>query len=110
MKIEETYVTPVETHNPIELHASVSVWDGSKFTLYETAQGVVNHRAVMAQVLGVPKENVQVISRFLGSQREQWIRAIEVFDEERGEVEQLKLFAAERRLPAAAPDRVGVRL
>ena len=67
VKIDETYVTPVETHNPIELHASVSIWDGSKFTLYETTQGVVNHRAVMAQVLGVPKENVQVISHFLGS-------------------------------------------
>jgi len=67
VKIDETYVTPVETHNPIELHASVSIWDGSKFTLYETTQGVVNHRAVMAQVLGVPKENVQVISLFLGS-------------------------------------------
>jgi xanthine dehydrogenase YagR molybdenum-binding subunit len=67
VKIEETYVTPVETHNPIELHASVALWDGTSFTLYETTQGVVNHRAVMAQVLGVPKENVQVISRFLGS-------------------------------------------
>jgi xanthine dehydrogenase YagR molybdenum-binding subunit len=67
VKVDETYVTPVETHNPIELHASVAVWDGSKFTLYETTQGVVNHRAVMAQVLGVPKENIQVISRFLGS-------------------------------------------
>src|SRR5580692_8311118 len=67
VKIDETYVTPVETHNPIELHASVSIWDGSKFTLYETTQGVVNHRAVLAQVLGVPTENVQVISRFLGS-------------------------------------------
>jgi xanthine dehydrogenase YagR molybdenum-binding subunit len=67
VKIDETYVTPVETHNPIELHASVSIWDGSKFTLYETTQGIVNHRAVLAQMLGVPKENVQVISRFLGS-------------------------------------------
>jgi xanthine dehydrogenase YagR molybdenum-binding subunit len=67
VKIDETYVTPVETHNPIELHASVSIWDGSKFTLYETTQAVVNHRAVLAQMLGVPKENVQIISRFLGS-------------------------------------------
>src|ERR1700731_1165599 len=67
VKIDQIYVTPVETHNPIELHASVSIWDGSKFTLYETTQGVVNHRAVMAQVLGGPKENVQVISLFLGS-------------------------------------------
>jgi len=67
VKIDETYVTPVETHNPIELHASVASWDGQSFTLYETSQAVVNHRGVMAQMLGVPPENVRVISRFLGS-------------------------------------------
>jgi xanthine dehydrogenase YagR molybdenum-binding subunit len=65
--VDETYGTPVETHNPIELHASVAVWDGQNFTLYETSQAVVNHREVMAQMLGVPSENVRVISRFLGS-------------------------------------------
>lgn len=65
--VDETYVTPVETHNPIEMHASVAVWDGKAFTLYETSQAVSNHRDVMAQMLGVPVENVRVISRFLGS-------------------------------------------
>ena len=67
IKIDEIYGTPVETHNPIELHASVAVWDGQSFTLYETTQGVVNHRDVLAQMLGVPAENVRVVSRFLGS-------------------------------------------
>jgi xanthine dehydrogenase YagR molybdenum-binding subunit len=67
VRLDETYGTPVETHNAIELHASVAVWDGKTFTLYETSQAVVNHRAVMAQVLGVPQEAVRVISRFLGS-------------------------------------------
>lgn len=67
IKIDATYVTPIETHNPIELHASVAVWDGDRVTLYETSQGVVNHRAVMAQVLGIPIENVRVVTRFLGS-------------------------------------------
>jgi xanthine dehydrogenase YagR molybdenum-binding subunit len=67
VKIDATYVTPTETHNPIELHASVASWDGQSFTLYETSQAVVNHRGVMAQMLGVPEENVRVISRFLGS-------------------------------------------
>src|SRR6202000_2743694 len=57
VKVDETYSTPVETHNPIELHASVAVWDGKKFTLYETTQSLLNHQAVMAQFLGVPKEN-----------------------------------------------------
>jgi xanthine dehydrogenase YagR molybdenum-binding subunit len=67
VKLDQTYSTPVETHNVIELHASVATWDGRKFTLYETSQAVVNHRAVMAQVLGVPREDVRVISKFLGS-------------------------------------------
>ena len=67
VKIDQTYITPVETHNPIELHASVVVWDRDRVTLFETSQGVVNHRVVMAQVLGLPVENVRVITRFLGS-------------------------------------------
>jgi xanthine dehydrogenase YagR molybdenum-binding subunit len=67
VKVDEVYVTPTETHNPIELHASVAVWDGQNFTLYETSQAVCNHQDVMAQMLGVPLENVRVISRFLGS-------------------------------------------
>ena len=58
---------PLETHNPIELHSTVADWDGSSVTLYEATQGVVNHRNVLAQMLGVPPENVRVISKFLGS-------------------------------------------
>ncbi|MDE3104287.1 MAG: xanthine dehydrogenase family protein molybdopterin-binding subunit [Acidobacteriota bacterium] len=67
VKIDATYVTPAETHNPIELHASVAAWDGQSFTLYETSQAVWNQREVLAQMLGVPLDNVRVISRFLGS-------------------------------------------
>lgn len=67
VKIDATYITPIETHNPIEMHASVSVWEGDRVTMYETTQGVVNFRVVMAQVLGLPVENVRVVTRFLGS-------------------------------------------
>jgi xanthine dehydrogenase YagR molybdenum-binding subunit len=65
--LDETYTTPVETHNPMEMHGTVAVWDGDSVTLYECSQGVVNHRIVMAEVLGIPRENVRVISRFIGS-------------------------------------------
>src|SRR6202171_2039015 len=67
IQLDQTYDLPPETHNPIELHASVAVWDETGFTLYETTQGVVNHRNVIAQMLGVPKEKVRVVSKFLGS-------------------------------------------
>ena len=64
---DAVYSTPTETHNPIELHASVAVYEGGRFTLYETSQAVVNHRDVMAATLGVPPDRVQVITRYLGS-------------------------------------------
>ena len=67
VKIDQTYITPTEVHNPIELHATVAAWEGDRVTLYETSQAVMNHREVLYQMLGVPKENVRVISHFLGS-------------------------------------------
>ena len=68
VKIDYTYITPNETHNP---HPNCTPQSpsgmGDRVTLYETSQGVVNHRVVMAQVLGLPLENVRVVTRFLGS-------------------------------------------
>lgn len=65
--IDATYVTPVETHNPMEMHGTVAVWDGENLTLYDSSQGVVGHRTVMSEVLGIPRENLRTISRFVGS-------------------------------------------
>lgn len=65
--VDETYSTPVETHNPMEMHGTVAKWDGDSVTIYDSSQGVVGFRTVMSEVLGVPRENVRVISRFIGS-------------------------------------------
>src|SRR5215813_834248 len=67
VKLDETYVTPAEVHNPLELHSTTAMWDGEKLTLYDSTQGVVNLRSVLAQMFGLPKENVRVIAKFLGS-------------------------------------------
>ena len=67
VKLDETYITPSETHNPLELHATTAVWEGSTLTLYQSSQGVVNLRSVLAQMFGLPNENVRVISKFIGS-------------------------------------------
>jgi xanthine dehydrogenase YagR molybdenum-binding subunit len=67
VKLDETYVTPAETHNPLELHSTTAIWDGEMLTLYDSTQGVVNLRGVLAQMFGLPKENVRVIAKFLGS-------------------------------------------
>jgi xanthine dehydrogenase YagR molybdenum-binding subunit len=67
VKLDQTYVTPTETHNPIELQATTAIWDGSMLTIYEESQGVFNLRGVLAQMFGLPKENVRVITKFVGS-------------------------------------------
>ncbi len=67
VKIDHTYVTPAETHNPIELHATLAIYDGDGFTLYETTQAVVNHRNVVSEILDVPRENLRIVMKFLGS-------------------------------------------
>ncbi|HUS12745.1 MAG TPA: xanthine dehydrogenase family protein molybdopterin-binding subunit [Pyrinomonadaceae bacterium] len=67
VKLDQTYVTPAETHNPLETHATTAIWEDSTLTLYESSQGVVNLRGVLAQMFGLPKENVRVITQFVGS-------------------------------------------
>jgi xanthine dehydrogenase YagR molybdenum-binding subunit len=65
--IDAQYAIAPETHNPIETHATVASWDGDALTLYETSQGIVNHRNVLADMLGLPRHKVQVIAKFIGS-------------------------------------------
>ncbi len=67
VKIDQTYVLPVETHNPMEMHATTAKWDGDKVILYESSQGVVNHQHVLSEMLGIPIDRVQVLSPFCGS-------------------------------------------
>jgi len=67
VQLDATYITPVETHNPMEMHGTIAVWDKGKLTLYETTQGVVNHHNVAAQMLGMPLESIEIISPFVGS-------------------------------------------
>jgi xanthine dehydrogenase YagR molybdenum-binding subunit len=66
-KLDHTYVTPTETHNPMEPHSTTATWEGATLTLYESSQGVVNLRGVLAQMFGLPVENVRVITKFVGS-------------------------------------------
>jgi hypothetical protein len=86
------------------LRSTTRFKDGKKHSYWS----IVENRRCRAD--RVVQQTVLYLGEINDSQQEQWIRAIEVFDEEAGAVEQLKLFAAERGLLAAAPDRVEVRL
>ncbi|HEX4311852.1 MAG TPA: xanthine dehydrogenase family protein molybdopterin-binding subunit [Acidobacteriaceae bacterium] len=67
VKIDQTYILPVETHNPMEMHGTIAKWEGDKVILYESSQGVVNHQHVLSEMLGIPVDQVQVLSPFIGS-------------------------------------------
>lgn len=65
--VRQTYTTPNENHNPMEPHTTVAVWQGSdQLTLYDSTQGVFGCRQRIAEIFGIPKQNVRVISHFLG--------------------------------------------
>ena len=67
VKLDVTYTTPVEHHNPMEPHAVIAEWqsDGS-LRLYHSTQAVSGSQERVATLLGLPKEKVRVISRYVG--------------------------------------------
>jgi xanthine dehydrogenase YagR molybdenum-binding subunit len=66
-RVDGTYTTPAETHNPMEMHATVAVWQGGdKLTLYDATQGIFGVRKRLAQIFGLQPENVRVICPYLG--------------------------------------------
>ncbi len=65
-EVDATYSTPFEFHNPMEPHATTAVWEGDKLTVYDATQGVFGTRTRLAALLGMPVENVRVITKFIG--------------------------------------------
>lgn len=66
VKIDATYRTPYEHHNPMEPHATLAVWSGDDVTIHTSAQTLANFRAGLASTLGIPPERVRVVSPFIG--------------------------------------------
>jgi len=66
VRVDHTYSTPLENHNPMEPHNTLAVWDGGRLTLYESTQGITSVRNTVAQTLGIPREDVRVVSHFTG--------------------------------------------
>jgi xanthine dehydrogenase YagR molybdenum-binding subunit len=67
IRMEHVYTTPAEVHNPMEPHATIAVWDKpDHLTLFDATQGVSSDQERVASLLGIPVENVRVISPYLG--------------------------------------------
>ncbi|MBV8601989.1 MAG: xanthine dehydrogenase family protein molybdopterin-binding subunit [Candidatus Eremiobacteraeota bacterium] len=66
VKIDVTYRTADRHHVPIEPSATLADWRDGKLTLYDAAQWVHGVRIAVAHVLGIPLDDVRVISKFVG--------------------------------------------
>jgi xanthine dehydrogenase YagR molybdenum-binding subunit len=66
-KLVQTYTTPVENHNPMELHATIAVWHGDDaLTVYDATQGIFGVKKRLATVFGLAPDKVRVISHYVG--------------------------------------------
>ena len=53
-------------HNPMELPSMVASWDGDQLTVWDKVQGITSAQTNLAGALGVPPDNVRVLSPFVG--------------------------------------------
>ncbi len=65
-RIEVTYETPAQYHNAIEPHAIVAAWDGDTLFIDTPSQALIMTRGRIAELLGIPPENIHIRSPFLG--------------------------------------------
>jgi xanthine dehydrogenase YagR molybdenum-binding subunit len=66
VNIDVNYTVPAEHHNPIEPHATIAVWSGDNLTVYDKTQWVKSVQQHLGSVFGIPENNVEVISPFVG--------------------------------------------
>ncbi|MFE0756306.1 aldehyde oxidoreductase molybdenum-binding subunit PaoC [Inquilinus sp. NPDC058860] len=77
VRLDETYTTPDQGHAMMEPHASIAAWNGDKLTLWTSNQMIDWSTGDVAKTLGIPKENVRLVSPFIGGGfgGKLWVRA-----------------------------------
>jgi xanthine dehydrogenase YagR molybdenum-binding subunit len=66
VRVEATYTHEANHHVPMEPSATVAVWEGEQLTLYDATQGVASTQGTVASLLGIPRDNIRVVTHFLG--------------------------------------------
>jgi xanthine dehydrogenase YagR molybdenum-binding subunit len=64
--IDETYVTPIQVHNPMEPHATIAWWEGEKLNLYDSTQYISGVKQSIAKTLNIPLDDVRVQCPYTG--------------------------------------------
>ncbi|MEO5733241.1 MAG: xanthine dehydrogenase family protein molybdopterin-binding subunit, partial [Rubrivivax sp.] len=64
--VDQTYTTPFEHHNPMELFATTAHWQGEHVTVWMPSQSVTTAQAGVVAAFGVAPTAVEVISPYIG--------------------------------------------
>ena len=64
--VDNTYVTPIQFHNPMEPHATIAWWQGDKLTVYDSTQYISGVKMSLAKSMNIPVDNVRVIDPLVG--------------------------------------------
>lgn len=63
---DAVYTTPDQSHAMMEPHATIAAWEGDRVTIWTANQMIDWGRTDLATTLGLPKENVRVVSPYIG--------------------------------------------
>ncbi|ANI53992.1 aldehyde oxidoreductase molybdenum-binding subunit PaoC [Pseudomonas sp. DR 5-09] len=66
VQFDQTYTTPDQSHAMMEPHATLAAWKGDQLTLWTSNQMIAWSVSDIATTLGLPKENVRLISPYIG--------------------------------------------
>jgi xanthine dehydrogenase YagR molybdenum-binding subunit len=64
--VEAEYRTQVQTHVPMETHGLVADWRDDGLTLYASTQHTLSVRDEAAEIFGLPRNRIHVISEYTG--------------------------------------------
>lgn len=64
--LEESFHTQTALHNALETHGSVTQWIGKELTIWDSTQGIFAIRSEVAEILGIPLNQVRVIAEYVG--------------------------------------------
>jgi xanthine dehydrogenase YagR molybdenum-binding subunit len=64
--IEQTYITPIHHHNPMEPHATIAWWEGEKLNVYDATQYISGVKMSLAKTLDVPVDYIRVVNPVVG--------------------------------------------
>lgn len=64
--VENTYVTPIQHHNPMEPHSTIAWWEGDKLNVYDATQYITGVRTSLAKTMNIPVDYIHVVDPVVG--------------------------------------------